>query len=121
MIKLSSVLFFGEGGLLSLRGILSSRVVASTIMEKVGTEIVNDNIGMEMVGYFAQQCIHCGSRDFVSYGGLLLFVFYLKYGWKNDGARIGEIDGGIGRLRKFTERFIWVVFLVFAKNVENAI
>lgn len=115
------VLFLGEGGLLSLRGILSSRVVASTIVEKVGTEIANDNIGMEMVGYLAQRCIHCGANDFVSYGGLLMFVLYLKYGWKNDGARIGEIDDGIRRLRKCTERFIWVIFLVFAKNVENAI
>jgi hypothetical protein len=121
MTKLIHGLLMGDigGGLMSLRTMLSSRVVASTVVETVGAELASDNGG---IGYFVRHCVHCGAYDMASYGGLLLFVVYLRYGWQNkEIARISAIDYDIGRLRQVTERLLWFVFLVFAKNVENAI
>ncbi len=121
MTKMIHGLFMGDigGGLMSLRTVLSSRVVASTVVETVGAELASDNGG---IGYFVRHCVHCGSYDIASYAWLLLFVVYLRYGWQNkEVARISAIDDDIGRLRRVTERVLWFVFLVFAKNIENAI
>jgi len=121
MTKMIHGLFMGDigGGVMSLRTVLSSRVVASTVVETVGAELASDNGG---IGYFVRHCVHCGSYDIASYAGLLLFVVYLRYGWQNkEVVRISAIDDDIGRLRRVTERALWFVFLVFAKNVENAL
>lgn len=121
MLKLVTVLFLEGGGLVPLRTLLSSRVVASAIVEKVGAEFMNDNIGLNIIGYMIHQCYTCRVYDFVSYGAFMLMILYLQYGSKINDARIGEIDGRFTNLKKITGKILWVLLLVLAKNIENAI
>jgi len=119
-----------EPNWIPLRTLLSSRIVASTVVEKMGTEIVNDNvgvnIGISMVNYMAQQCYSCKSFDLFSL--LILFGGILILRSNGGGAagvsnakRIESIDDDFSVIRKNVSDLVWVILIVFTKNIENAL
>jgi len=118
-----------EPNWIPLRTLLSSRIIASAVVEKMGTEIVNDNVGvnvgMNLVNFMAQQCYSCKSFDLLSlailFGGILIL--------RNNGAaagvsntkRIESIDDDFSVIRKNVSDLVWVILIVFTKNIENAL
>ena len=116
-----------EPNWIPLRTLLSSRIIASAVVEKMGTEIVNDNVGvnvgMNLVNFMAQQCYSCKSYDLFSllilFGGILIL--------RNNGVgasnvkRIESMDDDFSVMRKNVSDLVWVILIVFTKNIENAL
>ena len=116
-----------EPNWIPLRTMLSSRIIASAVVEKMGTEIVNDNVGvnvgMNLVNILAQQCYCCKSFDLLSllilFGGILIL--------RNNGVgasnvkRIESMDDDFSVIRKNVSDLVWVILIVFTKNIENAL
>lgn len=116
-----------EPNWIPLRTLLSSRIIASAVVEKMGTEIVNDNVGvnvgMNLVNFMAQQCYSCKSYDLLSlailFGGILIL--------RNNGVgasnvkRIESIDDDFSVMRKNVSDLVWVILIVFTKNIEIAL
>ena len=116
-----------EPNWIPLRTLLSSRIVASAVVEKMGTEIVNDNVGvnvgMTLMNFMAQQCYSCKSYDLLSlailFGGILIL--------RNNGVgasnakRIESMDDDFSVIRKNVSDLVWVILIVFTKNIENAL
>jgi hypothetical protein len=118
---------FIEPNWIPLRTLLSSRIIASAVVEKMGTEIVNDNVGvnvgMTLVNFMAQQCYSCKSYDVFSllilFGGIL---FLRKNGaWGSNVKRIESMDDEFSVIRKNVSDLVWVILIVFTKNIENAL
>ena len=113
-----------EPNWIPLRTLLSSRIIASAVVEKMGTEIVNDNVGvnvgMNLVNFMAQQCYSCKSFDLLSlailFGGILIL--------RNNGVgasnvkRIESMDDDFSVMRKNVSDLVWVILIVFTKNIE---
>jgi hypothetical protein len=118
---------FIEPNWIPLRTLLSSRIVASAVVEKMGTEIVNDNVGMNvgmnLVNFMAQQCYSCKSYDVFSllilFGGIL-FLRNNGVGGSNV-KRIESMDDEFSVIRKNVSDLVWVILIVFTKNIENAL
>jgi hypothetical protein len=116
-----------EPNWIPLRTLLSSRIVASAVVEKMGMEIVNDNVGvnvgMNLVNFMTQQCYSCKSYDLLSlailFGGILIL--------RNNGVgasnakRIESMDDEFSVIRKNVSDLVWVILIVFTKNIENAL
>ena len=116
-----------EPNWIPLRTLLSSRIIASAVVEKMGTEIVNDNVGvnvgMNLVNFMAQQCYSCKSFDLLSlailFGGILIL--------RNNGVgasnvkRIESMDDDFSVMRKNVSDLVWVILIVFTKNIEIAL
>lgn len=118
---------FIEPNWIPLRTLLSSRIVASTVVEKMGMEIVNDNfgmnVGMNMMNFMAQQCYSCKSYDLLSLSILFAGILILQ---NNGGGllnmkRLGTIDDDFSVIRKSVSNMVWVILIVFTKNIENAL
>ena len=120
MLLKNSISLFLEGGFIPLRTLLSSRIVASTVAQNVETEIFNDNVVMNFAGYFMHQCANCRAFDALSLGILVFGIIAIRINAESN-ARLETIDDGFVILRNFTNKFLWVCFLVFTKNIENAI
>ena len=112
---------FLEGGFIPLRTLLSSRIVASTVAQNVETEIFNDNVVMNFAGYFMHQCANCRAFDALSLGILVFGIIAMRINAESSSSRLESIVDRFSDLRKFTNKFLWVCFLVFTKNIENAI
>jgi hypothetical protein len=121
MLLKHSLSLFLEGGFIPLRTLLSSRVVASTIAQNVETEIFNDNVVMNFAGYFMHQCANCRAFDVVSMMILVFGIIAMRINAESSNLRLASIDDRFADLRKYTNKFVWVCFLVFTKNIENAI
>jgi hypothetical protein len=116
-----------EPNWIPLRTLLSSRIIASAVVEKMGTEIVNDNVGvnvgMNLVNFMAQQCYSCKSYDLFSllilFGGILIL--------RNNGVgasnvkRIESMDDDFSVMRKNVSDLVWVILIVFTKNIDIAL
>jgi hypothetical protein len=118
---------FIEPNWIPLRTLLSSRIVASAVVEKMGTEIVNDNVGMNvgmnLVNFMAQQCYSCKSYDVLSllilFGGIL--ILRNNGAWGSNVKRIESMDDEFSVIRKNVSDLVWVILIVFTKNIENAL
>jgi len=119
--------FLIDPNFIPLRMVLSSRIAASAVVEKMGMEMMNDNIGvnigMNIVSFVSQQCYNCKSMDILSLTILFAGILILRnnvVGYSNS-KRIESIDDDFVVLRKNVSSFIWVVLIVFTKNIENAL
>lgn len=116
-----------DPNIMSLRTILSSRIVASAFLEKVGTEMVSDNIGIttaiDAINFIAQQCYTCRSSEFVSFAVLFAGILVLQNNaaWFENVKRIESVDGDFVVIRKNVSNFVWILLIVLTKNIENAI
>jgi hypothetical protein len=118
-----------EPNWIPLRTLLSSRIIASAVVEKMGTEIVNDNvgvnIGISMVNFMAQQCYSCKSFDLFSllilFGGILILRNNGAAAGVSNAKRIESIDDDFSVMRKNVSDLVWVILIVFTKNIENAL
>lgn len=116
-----------EPNWIPLRTLLSSRIVASTVVEKMGMEAINDNvginIGMNLVNFMAQQCYSCKSYDLLSFAilfGGILILRNNRVGASNS-KRIESMDDDFSVIRKNVSDLVWVILIVFTKNIENAL
>ena len=114
-----------EPNWIPLRTLLSSRIAASAIVEKMGMELVNDNvginIGMNFVNFMAQQCYSCKSYDVLSLSILFVGILILRNNGVSSAKRIESMDDDFSIIRKNVSNFIWVILIVFTKNIENAL
>ena len=127
-----SILYFSMGliiepNFIPLRTLLSSRIIATAAVEKMGVEMVNDNvgvnIGMNVINFISQQCYNCKSMDILSFAILFAGILILRnntVGYSNS-KRIESMDNDFVVLRKNVSSFIWIVLIVFTKNIENAL
>jgi hypothetical protein len=119
--------FLIDPNFIPLRTLLSSRIAFSAVTEKMGMEMVNDNVGvnisMNVVNFISQQCNSCKSIDILSMTILFAGILILRnnsIAYSNS-KRIESIDDDFVVLRKNVSSFIWVVLIVFTKNIENAL
>jgi len=119
--------FIIDPNFIPLRTLLSSRIAFSAVTEKMGMEMVNDNVGvsisMNVVNFISQQCNSCKSIDILSMTILFAGILILRnnsIAYSNS-KRIESIDDDFVVLRKNVSSFIWVVLIVFTKNIENAL
>ena len=110
--------FIVKTGMIPLRNILSSRVVVSTITEKLSYELIDDNFALQIASSFLHQCSYCHSGDILS--TVLLFVAIVNLKNINSVSKIEKL-GSFSEIRNFTNRFVWMVILIFTKNIDNAI
>jgi len=116
-----------EPNWIPLRTLLSSRIVASAVVEKMGMEVVNDNfgvnIGMNLVNFMAQQCYSCKSYDLLSLSILFAGILILRNNgaWGSNAKRIESMDDEFSVIRKNVSDLVWVILIVFTKNIENAL
>ena len=116
-----------EPNWIPLRTLLSSRIVASAVVEKMGTEIVNDNVGvnvgMTLMNFMAQQCYSCKSYDLLSLAILLGGILILRNNGvgASNAKRIESMDDDFSVIRKNVSDLVWVILIVFTKNIENAL
>lgn len=112
---------------LPLRTILSSRIVASAFLEKLGLEIVSDNVGinaaLDMFNFVAQQCYMCRSSEIVSFATLFVGILIIQNNavWFENVKRIESVDISFVSMRKSVSNLAWIILIVFTKNIENAI
>ena len=90
-------------------------------------EMVNDNVGvnisMSVGNFISQQCSSCKSIDVLSMTILFAGILILRnnaLGYSNS-KRIESMDDDFVALRKNVSSFIWVILIVFTKNIENAL
>jgi uncharacterized membrane protein YidH (DUF202 family) len=117
--------FLIDPNFIPLRTLLSSRIAASAVVEKMGMEMVNDNIGvnigMNLFSFISQQCYNCKSMDILSLTILFAGILILRNNVVGYSKRIESMDDDFVVLRKNVSSFIWVVLIVFTKNIENAL
>ena len=116
-----------DPNIVPLRTLLSSRIVASAFLEKVGTEMVTDNIGIttaiDAISFIAHQCYTCRSSEFVSFAVLFAGIIVLQNNaaWFENVKRIESVDRDFVGIRKNVSNFVWILLIVLTKNIENAI
>lgn len=116
-----------DPNIMSLRTLLSSRIVASAFLEKVGTEMVSDNIGinaaLDIVSFISHQCYMCRSSEFISFAILFtgILVIQNNVAWFENMKRIELVDTSFVGIRKNVSNLVWIILIVFTKNIENAI
>ena len=117
-----------EPNWIPLRTLLSSRIVASAVVEKMGMEVVNDNfginVGMNLVNFMAQQCYSCKSYDLLSLSILFAGILILRNNGivgVSNAKRIESMDDDFSVIRKNVSDLVWVILIVFTKNIENAL
>lgn len=113
-------------GLFSLRNLISYRVIGSTIVGKIGENVIDLEFVMRslknsnniQIGNL--HCISCITYEFISTAILIYAVSIQVSGENNTIKRLENIES-LGTLRRFVEKFVWIIFFVLTKNMENAI
>ena len=118
LIQNMNAWLIAEPGIIPLRSILSSRVVVSTITEKLSYELIDDYFAIHFASSLLHQCSYCHSSDIFS--NVLLFTAIINLKNINSVSKIEKL-GSFTDVRNFTNRFIWIFILIFTKNIDNAI
>jgi len=100
----------------SIRGILGSKMVMSTILNEVNSEVVSENI----ILYELTNQTHQVEID-IFYGITFMLSFYVQYKY------FAYIDKRLSGVKMFsniqdkTRIILFIFMIVFTKNIQNAI
>ncbi len=112
---LSSLLFIDKSPI-TLRNIISTRAVFSTIMEKISTEIVNENVVISEINKIE----YTHHIDLIQYAAILICILYIMKSFimipKMQKLERIEMFSNIQRR---TSTFIFVFMLIFTKNIDS--
>ena len=124
--------------MVQIRNVLSTRIYFSSMVEKVSDQILEDvpYSLISKIGNITPQCMHCLSSlsastlttsakiidlEFIIIITLTFVIIrYIENSKLNELERLHFVTD-YNHIRKNTNRFIWIFFIIFTKNIENAI
>jgi len=98
-----------------IRSLVTSQAFTSSVINTINQEFVIDN---DIVKDIFQRQLHIGSDIF--YTLVLGYTIYLQFQFQNSGKNWDNIEL-YSTIRRRTNSLLMVLFIVFIKNVENAI
>jgi hypothetical protein len=100
----------------TLRNILSSRAVVSTVLNEVNTEFVNENVLL----YELTNQTHKLTID-LFYGITFIASLYLQYKYFTSIEKRLSGTQMFSNIQDKTRAFLFIIMIVFTKNIQNAI
>jgi hypothetical protein len=100
----------------SLRNIIASRAVLSSIANRVYSEVVSENLLTSEL----QRVLINPSHEVIS-TGLIVYFIYLYYNYSIVNENKLEKIKMFSKTRKFLNQIIVVLIYVFSRNIQNAI
>jgi len=120
---LSSFSFMIDKNPFSLRNILSTRAVFSTMMEKISSEMVSENVVINEINKFDyNHHIDIITVTIIAFG--LLSIASNAYNssqtqTQTQTQRLEKIEM-FSRIQRTTSTFLFVFMLIFTKNIDSA-
>ena len=116
------VSFLCEGGalnppnLFTIRNLLGSRAVISTVLNEVNSEFISEN----MLLYEITNQTHKLTID-LFYGITFMASLYLQYKYFTSIEKRLSGTQMFSNIKDKTRAFLFIIMIVFTKNIENAI
>ena len=110
-------------GILSLRNIISYKIIGNTISETIRTQLVD--IDVIIPALTTNHNIHCINNilfDMISTAILLYILADNINREPQTAAKIQRLDHIVetSSLRRVIEKTVWILFYILTKNIENA-
>lgn len=109
-----------RSGLLSLRNIVSYRIIGNTVTETIREHILDVDFIIPMIQNHNFHCISCIAYDALSTSILMYILSQHATGEVDTIKRLDKITN-LAKLRKMVGKMLWVILFVLTKRVENAI
>ena len=118
---LSSFSFMIDKNPFSLRNILSTRAVFSTMMEKISSEMVSENVVINEINKFDyNHHIDIITVTIIAVGLLSIAInAYNSSQTQTQTQRLEKIEM-FSRIQRTTSTFLFVFMLIFTKNIDSA-
>uniref|UniRef100_A0A6C0K0L1 Uncharacterized protein n=1 Tax=viral metagenome TaxID=1070528 RepID=A0A6C0K0L1_9ZZZZ len=107
-------------GLLSLRNLMTYRIIGTTVTEKIGEHVLDMDFIMQLINNRHNlQCLSCITYDILSTS---ILIYVLSYHFSGEPTTIKKLEKveNLAKLRKLVGKTLWVILFVLTKNVENA-
>jgi hypothetical protein len=111
-------------GLLSLRNLMTYRMIGNTITEKIGERILDVDFIIPIINNNHNlHCLSCITYDILS---TAMLIYILSYHASREPITIKRLETvekfeTLTKMRKLIGKTMWVILFVLTKNVENAI
>jgi hypothetical protein len=111
-------------GLLSLRNLMTYRMIGNTITEKIGEHVLDTDFIIPFIrNNHNLQCLSCITYDIISTS---MLIYVLSYHASREPITIKRLEKverleKIKKWRKTIGTIVWVILFVLTKNLENAI
>jgi hypothetical protein len=111
-------------GILSLRNIISYKIIGNTISETIRTQILDLDIIIPALT--TNHNIHCINNIVFDLTSTAILLYILADNIKRDlptTTKIQRLDNivDVHSLRRVIEKTMWILFYILTKNIENAI
>jgi hypothetical protein len=111
-------------GLLSLRNIISYKIIGNTISETIRTQILDIDVIIPAIT--TNHNIHCINNIILDIIFTAILLYILADNIKRDlptTTKINRLDHIVetSALRRIIEKTLWILFYILTKNIENAI
>lgn len=110
-------------GILSLRNMISYKIIGNTIAETIRTQLVD--IDVIIPALTANHNIHCINSILFDMISTSILLYILADNIKREPqttTKIKRLDHIVetGSLRRVIEKTVWILFYILTKNIENA-
>ena len=119
IVTLSSFPFMIDKNPLSLRNILSTRAVFSTMVEKISTEIVSENVVINEINKMDYKH-HIDIIPITIIAVCLLSILNNIYNSSTTQNEKLERIEMFSKIQRTTSTFLFVFMLIFTKNIDSA-
>jgi hypothetical protein len=107
-------------GLLSLRNIISYRIIGNTITETLREHVMDIDFIIPMIQNHNFHCISCIAYDALS-TSMLMYILSQHVSGELDSIKRFDKITNLAKLRRLVGKTLWVILFVLTKRVENAI
>lgn len=110
-------------GILSLRNIISYKIIGNTISETIRTQILDLDVIIPAIT--TNHNIHCINNIIFDMTSTAILLYVLADNIKKElpATKINRLDDIVetSGLRLVIEKTVWILFYIITKNIENAI
>lgn len=107
-------------GLLSLRNIVSYRIIGNTITETLREHVLDIDFIIPLIQNHNFHCINCIVYDALS-TYMLMYILSQHVSGELDTIKRFDKITNLAKLRRLVGKMLWVILFVLTKRVENAI
>jgi hypothetical protein len=117
MISTLSSFLFVDKSPITLRNILSTRAIITTMVEKISTELVNENMFVNEIKKIDY------NHEVIPYTIFILCILYLINKTYISTPKLEKLEKieVFSKNQKMTSRFILIFMLIFTKNIDSVI
>jgi hypothetical protein len=113
-------------GILSLRNIISYKIIGNTIAETIREHILD--LDVIIPALTTNHNIHCINNILFDMISTAILLYILAYNIQRESSttttkiqRLENMTEDSSSLRRVIEKTVWILFYILTKNIENAI